>query len=186
MTLEQMKLLPRHEQDKLFKKIKVERHKGKTTVYSATYGVGKEKLARELGTSEKEAKSLLDAFWQRNWAIREVAKNLKTKTINDQTWVYNPLSGFWLSLRYDKDRWSTLNQSSGVYCFDTWVYYVLSKLPNIKGQMHDEIILEVEKGQREEVSKILNWAIDKTNEKLNLNIKLGISIQYGDNYSQIH
>jgi DNA polymerase I-like protein with 3'-5' exonuclease and polymerase domains len=186
MTLEEMKTLPLAEQKKLFDSIKVARHKGKATVYSATYGVGKEKLARELGIPEYESKALLDAFWGKNWAVREVAKNLRTKTINGQTWVYNPISGFWLSLRYDKDRWSTLNQSSGVYCFDTWVYFLSKRLPDLKFQAHDEVVLEIPKGEREKTSRILNWAIDKTNEKLKLNVKLGISVQYGDTYGQIH
>ncbi len=186
MTFDQMKSLSEDEQAKLFKKIKTQRHKGKTTVYSATYGVGKSKLARELGVTEKEAESLLNAFWDRNWAIAEAAKNFEVKKLGDQLWIKNPVSGFWLSLRYDKDKWSTINQSTGVYCFDTWLAFVSQKLPTIIGQMHDEAIWEILKGKREETTEALTWAINKTNEKLKLNVKLGISIQYGDNYAEIH
>jgi hypothetical protein len=34
-------------------------------------------------------------------------------------WLYNPVSKFWYSAIY-KDIFSTLNQGTGVYCFDTW------------------------------------------------------------------
>ena len=49
----------------------------------------------------------------------------------------------WYSLRFDKDRFSTLNQGTGAYCFDTWVKYILSKRPQLTGQFHDEVILEI-------------------------------------------
>lgn len=171
---------------KKLRSIKVQRHKGKTTVYSATYGVGKDKLARELGVPVKEAQSLLEAFWKRNWAIKAASGDFKVKTVGKQMWIYNPVSKFWYSLRYDKDRWSTINQSTGVYCFDTWVSYIMSKRPQINGQFHDEVVLEIKKGHREDCTNLLRWAIDKTNEKLKLNVKLDISIQYGDTYGEIH
>jgi len=186
MTLDEMKLLPPEKQRELFNKIKKARHKGKTTVYSATYGVGKEKLARELGTTEKEAKALLDAFWRLNWAIKHTADKSVVKHVKGQMWIYNPVSKFWYSLRYEKDRWSTLNQGTGVFCFDTWLKFILSKRPQLTGQMHDEIILEIVKGNRDKAEALLRWAIDETNKLLKLNVKLDVSIQFGDTYGQIH
>jgi hypothetical protein len=158
----------------------------KVVNYSATYGVGAPKLSREMGIKEYEAKELLDVFWKRNWAIKKFAEDCTVKKVGDQMWVLNPVSKFWLSLRNTRDVFSTVNQSTGVYCFDTWLYHVSLKLPNILGQFHDEAIWEILRGDREETTKILQWAIDKTNEKLNLNIKLDISIKYGDNYAEIH
>jgi hypothetical protein len=158
----------------------------KAVNYSAVYGVGKAKLARELGIPEYEALELLDTYWKRNWAVKKFAEDCTIKKIGEQMWVLNPVSGFWMSLRAMKDVFSTVNQSTGVYCFDTWLYFVSRKLPDILGQFHDEGIWQILKNNRERVSRILNWAIDKTNEKLKLNVKLGISIQYGDTYGQIH
>jgi DNA polymerase I-like protein with 3'-5' exonuclease and polymerase domains len=169
-----------------FNKIDALRKKAKVVNYSSLYGVGSQKLSREMGIPEVEARKLLDAFWERNWAIKKVSENFEIKKIGDQMWIKNPVSGFWLSLRYDKDKWSTINQSSGVFCFDTWLFYVSLKLPEILGQFHDEGVWEIPKGTRDKTTKALQWAIDKTNEKLNLNITLGISIQYGDDYAQIH
>ena len=101
-------------------------------------------------------------------------------------WLFNPLSRFWYSLRADKDRFSTLNQSSGVYCFDTWIRYIRNSGIKLCGQFHDECIFTLYKHQREEVTRILREAIDATNRQLKLNVTLGISIAFGDTYANIH
>ena len=53
----------------------------KVVNYSATYGVGAPKLARETGMSVKEAKTLLEAFWSRNWSVTKVADSLTHQRI---------------------------------------------------------------------------------------------------------
>ena len=101
-------------------------------------------------------------------------------------WVKNPVNNFWYTLRFEKDAFSTLNQSTGAYCFDQWVAHYLTKRPNIIGQFHDESINEVPIGEEEEHEKVLHWAIQKVNEKLKLNVDLSVSVQYGNCYSDIH
>ena len=101
-------------------------------------------------------------------------------------WVQNPVSNFWHLLRYKKDMFSTLNQSTGVYCFDKWVAYYRTRRPNIIGQFHDESINLVKEGEQNEHSDALNWAIKKLNQELKLNVDLGIDIQYGQRYSDVH
>jgi len=96
--------------------LKALRKNYKVVNYSSTYGVGASKLARETGMSKSEAKTLLDAFWSRNWAIEKVASTLQVRELFGGMWLKNPVSGFWYSLRSDKDRFSTLNQGTGVYC----------------------------------------------------------------------
>jgi DNA polymerase I-like protein with 3'-5' exonuclease and polymerase domains len=81
---------------------------------------------------------------------------------------------------------STLNQSTGAYCFDKWVAYYRSKHPNILGQFHDESINQVREGSEEQHSSTLQWAIEKVNQELKLNVDLGIDVQYGKTYSEIH
>lgn len=186
MTLDEMKALPPDEQKKLYQKIKSARHKGKTTVYSATYGVGAPKLARELKVSVPEAKNLLDAYWKRNWAVKAYADNAVVKKVNGQDWVYNPVSKFWYSLRNKKDIWSTTNQGCGVFCFDSWIREFRKARPQLTAQMHDEIILEVKQGSREKAAALLQDAIQRVNDKLKLNIQLGVDVQFGARYSEIH
>jgi DNA polymerase I-like protein with 3'-5' exonuclease and polymerase domains len=158
----------------------------KVVNYSATYGVGAPKLARETGMSESEAKSLLDAYWKRNWSVKAFSEAQKIRKIRDEMWVQNPVSKFWHSLRFEKDVFSTINQSTGSYCFDKWVGYYRARRPNIIGQFHDESINLVKLGEEKKHTEVLNWAIDKLNNELKLNVSLGIDIQYGKLYSEIH
>lgn len=186
LTFEEMKALPAHEQETLFKRLKGVRKSYKTVNYSATYGVGASKLARETGVSVKEAKALLDAFWSRNWSVEAVAKSLRVRELFGSMWLYNPVSHFWYALRSDKDRFSTLNQGTGVFCFDTWV--ALCRKNGIKtiGQFHDEIIALVEDGKQDEVAAIMHGAAAKLNEKVKLNVPLGCDVQFGKTYGEIH
>jgi hypothetical protein len=101
-------------------------------------------------------------------------------------WLWNPVSKFWYSLRHNKDRFSTLNQGTGVYCFDIWIANFRKKGIKLTGQMHDEIITKTKKGQRENVEGILRDAMVLTNKQLKLNRELGIDVQFGDNYAEIH
>lgn len=169
-----------------YKRIHAIRKKAKVVTYSAMYGVGKAKLARTTGMKEREADALLKAFWKINWAVREVAAAAEVKTVDGQMWVKNPVSNFWYALRYERDSWSTINQGTGVYCFDTWLAHYLLKRPNIVSQFHDESCNVVKIGDEEEHSRVLQWAIDKTNEKLKLNVDLGIDIKYGNTYASVH
>jgi DNA polymerase I-like protein with 3'-5' exonuclease and polymerase domains len=169
-----------------YKRIHAIRKKAKVVTYSAMYGVGKSKLARTTGMSELEAGKLLEAFWKINWSVQEVARSAEVKTVGGQMWVKNPVNGFWYSLRFSKDVWSTLNQGTGAYCFDQWVAHYLTRRPNIIGQFHDESINRVKLGDEKQHESVLRWAIDKVNEKLKLNIKLDIDVQFGSRYSLIH
>lgn len=150
------------------------------------YGVGAAKLARETGMSQKEAEKLLDAFWDINWAVKEVAAKSQKKLALSGVWIKNPVSGFWHSLRFEKDAWSTLNQSTGVYCFDTWLAYCRGNGSVISAQFHDEQLAPVRIGEEAKTEKLFKSAIAKVNEKLKLNIDLDVDVQFGKNYAEVH
>jgi DNA polymerase I-like protein with 3'-5' exonuclease and polymerase domains len=158
----------------------------KAVNYSAIYGVGPPKLSRELGIPEPSAKKLLEAYWKRNWSIRKLAEDQRIRTIKGQMWLFNPVSKFWYSLRYTKDIFSTLNQGTGVFAFDTWISFILAERKQLTAQFHDEVVLEIKKGFREQATDLLRTAIQKTNDKLKLNIQLNISLAFGETYGQIH
>lgn len=166
--------------------LKTLRKNFKVVNYSATYGVGGAKLSRTTGLPVRECQALLDAYWERNWSVKAFAEDQKIRKINGEMWVQNPVSKFWHSLRYEKDVFSTLNQSTGAYCFDKWVAYYRTRRPNIIGQFHDESINLVKNGEEDEHTNALSWAINKVNEDLKLNVDLGIDIQYGQKYSDVH
>ncbi len=168
------------------KSLKSLRKNYKVVNYSATYGVGAAKLARETGMSKKEAQKLLDAFWSRNWSVQKVATTLRKRELFGGMWVQNPVSGFWYSLRSEKDRFSTLNQGTGVYCFDNWVKKCREKGIKTVGQFHDEIIALVKEGDQIETAMNMNCSIQELNEQLKLNVDLGVDAQFGKTYAEIH
>lgn len=154
--------------------------------YSAVYGVGKVKLSRTTGMPEQQCVELLQAYWDRNWAVKKIAEAQTVRTIGGKLWLYNPVSGFWISLRYEKDIFSSLNQSTGVFCFDSWLAQCWSKGLRGIGQFHDETIVPCEEGDQEEVYKTMKWAIQKVNENLKLHVALDVDPKFGSRYSEIH
>ena len=158
----------------------------KSINYSATYGAGALKMSRETGMSESKARDIIEAYWKRNWAVKVFAEDQTIREIDGEMWVQNPVSKFWHSLRKEKDIFSTINQGTGVYCFDKWVGLYCTRRLNIIGQFHDDSINLVKKGEEQQHTEVLTWAIRKLNDELKLNVNLSIDIQYGDLYSQIH
>ena len=158
----------------------------KVVNYSATYGVGAAKLSRETGMTRDKAQDLLDAYWKRNWSVKEFSESQPIRHINGEMWIQNPVSKFWHSLRFEKDAFSTINQSTGSYCFDRWVALYRLNRPNIIGQFHDESINTVKEGYENEHTNVLKRAIKILNDQLKLNVDLGIDVQYGKNYAEVH
>ena len=158
----------------------------KVVNYSATYGVGSSTLSRNTGMNKEEATVLLEAFWSRNWSVDKVANTVRTKDLFGSMWLLNPVSKFWYSLRSDKDKFSTLNQGTGVFCFDSWVS--LCRRYGIKtiGQFHDEIIALVPEGEEEQTKATMEQAIENLNNNLELNVPLGVDAQFGKTYADIH
>lgn len=159
----------------------------KSVNYAATYGVRKHTMARTAKCSVEEAEKLLEAYWEKNWSIKAVADAQVTKTLSDGSmWLFNPLSQFWYSLRTEKDKFSTLNQGTGVFCFDNWIMEFRKKRKQLTAQFHDEVILLVKTGFREQCTKLLKDAIKVVNTKLKLNRELDVDVQFGMRYSEIH
>ena len=158
----------------------------KAANYACVYGVGASKLARETGLSQSDAKKLIEKYWERNWSVKKLAEDTKVKRIGDEMWLFNPVSKLWYNLRNEKDIFSTLNQGTGVFCFDSWIREWRKVRPQLTGQFHDEIILTIKKGSRDKCTKMLKDAISRVNDKLKLNVKLDIDVQYGSNYAEIH
>lgn len=166
---------------------KEERHSAKTVNFSSTYKVGAKTLARNLKKPEKFAKSILDAFWKRNWAIKAFEKDCKVKTIDSQMWVQQPVSRFWYTLRSEKDIFSTVNQGTAVYVFDVWIAFIRRQGIKIFGQWHDEYLSLIHNSiSEQQLKQKTEAAMEKVNEKLKLNIKIRYSLDLGSNYRQVH
>lgn len=163
--LKKLKELKPEEKELLNKYIQI-RSSAKTVNFAGVYGAGPAKIAESLGSSIEFAKKLHITYWSRNKAVKDVANSLTVRVIYksgiikdfissqltkmgwkeqeefmesiDSMWVKNPISKFWMSLRYLKDLFSAVNQSSGVYSFDLWMNKVKSKGLKVIFQYHDK------------------------------------------------
>jgi hypothetical protein len=175
------------ENNERFKSIKSIRKPMKTTNYACQYNVGAKTLARNSGMTEREAGQLIDAYWKKNWAIKKVAKEQYVKTLRDGTmWLKNPINGFYYSLRYEKDIFSTLVQGSGDYVFNLWSAFCRKEGIKLHLNYHDEWLTSVEVGKEGKVIEKAQMAMDKTNEILKLNKEIKMDAQGGYSYAECH
>lgn len=168
------------------KRIKAIRHTYKQGNYAATYGAKPKRIAVTIGCTLSAAEKIYNAYWKRNWAINKVAESQTVEVFDGSYWLFNPVSKFWYNLRSDKDRFSTLNQGTATYCFDTYLRHVRENGPPIIGQFHDEWIAVIKVGNRNRLEEHVKKAIKKTNDELNLNRELSVELHFGSNYGDIH
>jgi len=162
------------------------RHGGKSTNYAATYGAKGPTIARSAGVPEAIGEKLYDAYWRRNWSLNAIADNCTVKQSRGMKWLWNPVAKIWYLLKAEKDRFSTLNQGTGAYAFDRWLYHVIRRRPQLTAQFHDEGIWELKVGNREAMTKILKDAIHDVNVELKLNRDLDCDVDFADNYAGVH
>lgn len=168
--------------------IKNARSKGKTTNYSSLYLVGAKTLSRTLEISTEQAQDLIDAYWDVHWAVKAVTETFKTRKIGEETWIYNPVSKFWYYLRNDKDKFSVVNQSTAVYVFNMWVYFISKRIGFPITQTHDDIALDCEDNE-ESVDKMMEQiklAMEDVNDHIKLNVRLDCEVQNGYNFAETH
>lgn len=178
------------QENEKFHDISNRRSLSKTVNFASVYGAGPPKISKSTGMPIEKARLLHSTYWERNGAVKKVAQSVHTKTIvrngKEQMWLLNPISDLWYSLRAEKDIFSTLNQGSGVYCFDMWLSKIRASGIKISLQYHDEIAFSFPKDDKQLVIDTLNQAVVELNDTLKLNVPLGISIDIGNNYAGIH
>lgn len=186
MTLDDLKKLSPDKQEELFERIDSIRSVAKTVNYGSQYGAGAAKLSKTGGIPLSQAKELHGAYWSKNWAIKAFASKQHIKEVDGEMWVYNPVSGFYYSLRYEKDIFSTVVQSTGVFCFDVWMSCVLKRRRQKTAEFHDEGVWVIPEGREKEFEEILRDALEEANEILQLNRRLDIDVKFGKSYDKIH
>ncbi len=165
---------------------------GKTASYSLQYGAGVKTVARSCKVSEKIAKKLHKAYNDLNWSVAKIASMMVVKTTSTGMWQKNPVNGLWYSLRYEKDRFSTLVQGTAAYVFDIWLYHChqLSKKRGVEwcllAQQHDDQCTELDIGNEEETELLLRDALKKVNETLKLNVEIKCDVMFGYNGAEVH
>ena len=164
-----------------------QRQRAKKANYSCVYGAGVEKLASSLKIDLDMARALHRGYWERNKAVKTISETAKKIHLRDGSfWVYNPISKFWIPLRSEKDTFSSLNQSAGVYIFDRFIYHIRKLGLKLCFQYHDEIAAHVAKWDKEKVEEMARTAIKKVNEEIKLNVEIRIDFKFGNNYADVH
>lgn len=158
----------------------------KTVNYAATYGAGAGKIAEAAGITNKEAKNVLKAYWDRNWAVKQYAEDRQMKEVDGKKWIYNPYSQLWLYLTSEHIKFSACNQNAGVKMFDLWVYFMIQEGLKPVAQFHDEVLLCADKGDEERVEKILHECMEKVNQCFDYPIKLEVDVEIGHSYADVH
>jgi len=154
--------------------------------YSCIYGVGIPGLSALTGLPLKETRQLIKDYWDRNWAIKQLIKDVTVKIVDNQMWLYNPVSRYWYAIRNEKDIFSTLNQGTGSFIFDLWVNILISKghIPFL--QYHDEVLVNAVPDKKQEMIKDFKAAMEGVNTILNLNVKIDVDVQFGPTYADVH
>ena len=173
-------------QKKLITEIGVQRNKGKGTNFSAQYGAGPATIAEQNKIPLKVAKQLHKAYHDRNKSVKQFADSLTVKTVYGQKWIFNPLNNFWLFLSAEKDRFSAVNQNSGVYILDLWLKYLRGNDIIINYQCHDEWLKKCNIENVETVYDLAKKGIEWINNTLKLNVTIDYDIKKGINYSDVH
>lgn len=195
LSFEEMKTLPPEKQKEIIARVSAARKKGKTTNYASVYNAGAAKIAQAAGVSLAEGKTLHEAYWKLNWAVKAIAEEqVVIRDSRGGKWLVNPINGFCYSLRKESDRFSTLAQGTGSFFFDMWVDNILTTMENkygrktLTGSFHDENILVIKDLPkfRDEISEIILDSIEKVNVTYKLRRKLGCETQFGQRYSEIH
>lgn len=176
------------EQKELLQKLKNTRGKGKTTNYASLYKVGSSTLARNLEITKNEAQTLIDSYWGIHYAVKEFTQSVTTKIIDGETWAFNPIAKFWYYIRQEKDIFSTMNQSSAVFCFNMWILFITRRGEWPVNQTHDDCVLLADDNEEEikRVRQIFHSAMDDVNNYLKLNVQLDCESQVGDNLAETH
>lgn len=166
----------------------VRRQAAKTVNYSATYGVGAAKLAASADITLKEAKKILNTYWELNWSVKEFAESLPVKEVRGQKFIWSPYSRLWLVLRSDHMKFSVVNQNFGATVFDVWLYFITEMGYKCIYQCHDELSVYVEDTPeaRELAAEAVQIAIDKTNEVFNLPVKFEAEPEFAYSYGDVH
>lgn len=159
-----------------------------TITGNCTYGVGAAKLAASADITLKEAKKLINTYWDLNWSVKEFAESLPVKEVRGQKFIWSPYSRLWLVLRSDHMKFSIVNQNFGATVFDVWCYFMEQEgIVNRLGY-HDEVSFFVKDTEEDKAwaKEAVQIAINKTNEVFNLPVKFEADVEFAYSYGDVH
>lgn len=163
--------------------------------YLSVYGGTSKALILQTGWTEKRCKDAIDAYWEKNWAVKKIAdEQIVVTDALKLDWLVNPINGFCYSVRSEKDRFSTLAQGTGSFLFDMWIDRILTKQKEKWGKQtqtmtyHDEgaWVFRDTPPLREAFYKIIKESLQEISEEYILRRHLDCEVQFGKRYCDIH
>lgn len=164
------------------------RDKAKTTSYSALYGVGPSKLAKELGVLKSYAEKLLKAYWDINWAVVTFANSATVTQWNNLKWIEHPFTKIKYEFRKDYSKFSSLNQGLGSWVVGRWIKEMRNLGIKITFFCHDECQL-IEDDNKDTIQNTLAMAqkaMDTVNAELGFVVPIKVDSKIGKNYGETH
>jgi DNA polymerase-1 len=137
----------------------LDRYAAKTLNFAIIYGAGARKLAEMLSLEEREARDILDRFWDSYPGLRSAIKKA-TETANRRTWIR-----LWTGRRrhfaYSSEHHKAFNsviQGGGAELVKLSMLKLKAFNFKLVGQVHDEVWLEVPEGANlDKVKEIMEW-----------------------------
>lgn len=181
------------------------RDRSKNIYYAAMYGAGDAKIASTAGLAEKRGKEISEKFWAANEGTKKLKDQLEKFWAGKGKSKYLPaIDGRMLCTRKKSALLNTIFQSCGgiamdyACCFlDSWLgglkwkdrkpYYLYKGYVVRRiGYVHDEVEFECEEPIANEISKMIERAIVKAGEHLQLNVELAGEGKTGKNWREVH
>lgn len=177
-----------HEECNRYKLIMDKRTKFKTINYACLYGASAKTISKASGYAVEKSKEIVDAYARRNWAVNSVAESLEIKKVGGKKWLFNPTTMLWYPLRNEKDKFSTLNQSTGAFFFDIFSASFRRLGYSIMYESHDENLAEIEdteEAQRKVVADV-EKALNNANKAVKMMVNINADVKFGYNYAEVH
>lgn len=174
-------------EEKEFKKLQDLRGLGKRGNFSLVYKCGAKKLSQTIKKPIKQCEKIKNTYWEINKAVKIFEDSLLVKTTKDgRMWLKSIISGFWLSLRAEKDKFSLHNQSMGRFLFDNYLG-ILEKFTTFMPiiDFHDDAVHIIKEDRTGWFKENQKKAIDFVNKKYNLAIPLQVDPAVGDRLDEV-
>ena len=171
------------------------RSRAKAVNFGIVYGIGDFSLSKDIGVTKKEARKYIDDYLDKYSKVKEYMSDTveKGKEFGFVTTLYNrrrylpelKSSNFNMRSFGERVAMNTPIQGSAADIIKISMVKVYNELKKRKLksklilQVHDELIVETEKSELEEVSKLLKDCMENA---VQLKVPLTVDVKHGDNW----
>ena len=165
------------------------RDQAKTFIYTLIFGGGDAKLGQVVGSSPTAGRKLRDNFFKAVPAFKELKTQLGVAS--EKGWIYG-LDKRRLKVRSQHSVMSTLIQSAGAVLCKQWLVEIdhAIKEANLDAQViawvHDEVQIQVKKGDEDVVGDIARRAAKKAGEAYSFRCPIEAEYAHGRTWRDTH